>query len=156
MDSHLMGLTVDFGMGFVCFDAASKVSVRQYYNTKNEGFFQGEISNNCIVHSVMKLIMMPQAPFLFILSATCLFCSVCILGVWAHLFWQLFPFPQLKSHTPSGSSFWPLPKSESHADSTGAGHKHCHIVLLRFWPCFLQCGAPMSPMDGEKCCQHIV
>lgn len=25
MESHLMGLTVDFGMGFVCFDAASKV-----------------------------------------------------------------------------------------------------------------------------------
>lgn len=29
MESHLMGLTVDFSMGFVCFDAASKVSVRR-------------------------------------------------------------------------------------------------------------------------------
>lgn len=28
MESHLMGLTVDFSMGFVCFDAASKVGVR--------------------------------------------------------------------------------------------------------------------------------
>lgn len=27
MESHLMGLTVDFSMGFVCFDAASKVGV---------------------------------------------------------------------------------------------------------------------------------
>lgn len=26
MESHLMGLTIDFSMGFVCFDAASKVS----------------------------------------------------------------------------------------------------------------------------------
>lgn len=26
MESHLMGLTIDFTMGFVCFDAASKVS----------------------------------------------------------------------------------------------------------------------------------
>ncbi len=25
MDSHLMGLTIDFSMGFVCFDAATKV-----------------------------------------------------------------------------------------------------------------------------------
>lgn len=29
MESHLMGLTIDFSMGFVCFDAASKVSARQ-------------------------------------------------------------------------------------------------------------------------------
>lgn len=29
MESHLMGLTVDFSMGFVCFDAASKVGVRR-------------------------------------------------------------------------------------------------------------------------------
>lgn len=31
MESHLMGLTVDFSMGFVCFDAASKVSVGQTF-----------------------------------------------------------------------------------------------------------------------------
>lgn len=31
MESHLMGLTVDFSMGFVCFDAASKVSVGQSF-----------------------------------------------------------------------------------------------------------------------------
>lgn len=29
MESHLMGLTVDFSMGFVCFDAASKVGARR-------------------------------------------------------------------------------------------------------------------------------
>lgn len=36
MESHLMGLTIDFGMGFVCFDAASKVSEGQCFviNTK--------------------------------------------------------------------------------------------------------------------------
>lgn len=27
-----MGLTVDFGMGFVCFDAASKVGAEQTFN----------------------------------------------------------------------------------------------------------------------------
>lgn len=31
MESHLMGLTVDFSMGFVCFDAASKVGVRRSF-----------------------------------------------------------------------------------------------------------------------------
>lgn len=29
MESHLMGLTIDFSMGFVCFDAASKVGALQ-------------------------------------------------------------------------------------------------------------------------------
>ena len=34
MESHLMGLTVDFSMGFVCFDAASKVSVGKSFIIK--------------------------------------------------------------------------------------------------------------------------
>lgn len=32
MESHLMGLTVDFSMGFVCFDAASKVGIVEILN----------------------------------------------------------------------------------------------------------------------------
>lgn len=63
-----MGLTVDFGMGFVCFDAASKVSVGQSFiiseNIEKRSFLW-EISDNCIVHRVMKLITMPQPPFFF-------------------------------------------------------------------------------------------
>ncbi|XP_057178553.1 gamma-1-syntrophin isoform X2 [Triplophysa rosa] len=37
MDSHLMGLTVDFNMGFVCFDAASKVVLWRYKFSQLKG-----------------------------------------------------------------------------------------------------------------------
>ncbi|KAF3858168.1 hypothetical protein F7725_011369 [Dissostichus mawsoni] len=37
MDSHLMGLTVDFGMGFVCFDAASKAVLWRYKFSQLKG-----------------------------------------------------------------------------------------------------------------------
>lgn len=56
-----MGLTVDFSMGFVCFDAASKVSEEHFFiNNKNmeNRSFQWEISDS-IVHSVMKRITTP-------------------------------------------------------------------------------------------------
>uniref|UniRef100_A0A3Q0SMF9 Syntrophin gamma 1 n=1 Tax=Amphilophus citrinellus TaxID=61819 RepID=A0A3Q0SMF9_AMPCI len=36
MESHLMGLTIDFGMGFVCFDAASKVRLIFYVSQELE------------------------------------------------------------------------------------------------------------------------
>lgn len=83
MESHLMGLTIDFSMGFVCFDAASKVSVGQSFiinKSMENRFFQWVISNNCIAHNVMKLITTPQLPFFFFCAAN-LFCTVCILGV---------------------------------------------------------------------------
>ncbi|TWW73826.1 Gamma-1-syntrophin [Takifugu flavidus] len=37
MESHLMGLTVDFGMGFVCFDAASKAVLWRYKFSQLKG-----------------------------------------------------------------------------------------------------------------------
>ncbi|CDQ56973.1 unnamed protein product [Oncorhynchus mykiss] len=37
MESHLMGLTVDFSMGFVCFDAASKAVLWRYKFSQLKG-----------------------------------------------------------------------------------------------------------------------
>ncbi|XP_028832180.1 gamma-1-syntrophin isoform X2 [Denticeps clupeoides] len=37
MESHLMGLTIDFGMGFVCFDAASKAVLWRYKFSQLKG-----------------------------------------------------------------------------------------------------------------------
>ncbi|TRY60614.1 hypothetical protein DNTS_007573 [Danionella cerebrum] len=37
LDSHLMGLTIDFGMGFVCFDAASKAVLWRYKFSQLKG-----------------------------------------------------------------------------------------------------------------------
>lgn len=51
MESHLMGLTVDFSMGFVCFDAASKVGVGRFFiinkNKKKEILSAGEYRQLC-------------------------------------------------------------------------------------------------------------
>lgn len=121
MESHLMGLTVDFSMGFVCFDAASKVGVCCSFiiskNKKKRPSLCGEYGRLC-VHSAVKSILNPQPPFPFF-RATNLFCTGCTLGVWAHLFWRLF-------HPGSNISLLPAvhfgltPKSESHAASSTA------------------------------------
>lgn len=85
MESHLMGLTVDFSMGFVCFDAASKVGVGRSViirKTKAKTCFQWGTFNNCILHSLMRLITIPRLSFFFFsFGATNLFCTVCNLGV---------------------------------------------------------------------------
>lgn len=37
IDSHLMGLTIDFGMGFICFDAATKAILWRYKFSQLKG-----------------------------------------------------------------------------------------------------------------------
>lgn len=135
MESHLMGLTIDFSMGFVCFDAASKVSVGQSLipNERRER----EISSVryfCIAHNMMKLLVTPQLSTFFFsfaltYSAACAFCGfehICFDG------W--FP-PSSKPLTPACSSLWPFPPLGEPCSLLRwctlcgrAGHKRCHIV----------------------------
>lgn len=165
MESHLMGLTVDFSMGFVCFDAASKVGVGRSViirKTKAKTCFQWGTFNNCILHSLMRLITIPRLSFFFFsFGATNLFCTVCNLGVWAHLFWRLIS-PKLKYLTPACNSFWPYPKSESHTDySTGAYYvdeqdTSSAILFSKILALIPTMWSNNVPQGGEKCCQRIV
>lgn len=72
MESHLMGLTVDFGAGFVCFDAASKVSVALYRRHKCGGEPSGATS---YTHQSQRRSL--SSPF-SLFRAAYLVCTVCI------------------------------------------------------------------------------
>lgn len=131
MESHLMGLTVDFSMGFVCFDAASKVGAGQAFVVNKNGESRSALcdsSNKCIVHSGMKLTQPQPRVFLFFSSSFFYFFQRRSLILHCVHFGTVSTFVltaaslQLKHLTPACSSFWPFPKSERHADDSAGAH----------------------------------
>ena len=76
-----MGLTIDFGMGFVCFDAASKVSVRHPF-IRNKNCSRGKeflSVGGCSLCDETNHDASAPLPFRSS-AAAYLFCSVCILA----------------------------------------------------------------------------
>lgn len=134
MESHLMGLTVDFSMGFVCFDAASKVGVRRSsaVNKKRNKRALSQTGQKPVVHPGFSA-------------------SLNLHGV----HFGSVPF---KLFGPGCRWFWLLPKSERHTDSSNSARywnesASAAILFRDVGPDFLKhlCSSRMRYVLPEDC-----
>lgn len=137
MESHLMGLTVDFSMGFVCFDAASKVGVRRssaVNKKRNKRARQSDRPETRGARSTQDSL----PPWI---------CTVCILGVFLLNF---------SVQAADGSGCFP---SQSAAPTPPTAH--VIGTKVQALPYCSEMLAPISwsicvPQGCDTCCQRIV
>lgn len=92
MESHLMGLTVDFSMGFVCFDAASKVGVRR------SSVLNGQTSQKPMAHGVPRILCLPD-------SAPCAFWE-CSFQTFQSCLQIVLAAAQVRAHSSNSARYW--------------------------------------------------